>query len=224
MAIFGFIRALLDAAWKLRKFRKVSDKLRILSVQSFIPAWQTSMGHGVGVFSLNAPADVDDISKVENRLGCQLAGELKEFYGVCNGFKSTTSDCSSYIVPLRELQYASQYEPSLSNQLEQKWKDLNDVNAPRGLLVISDSFVKIITADEDTVLSFHDVDNMIALHPPEDGKVVLIVVHDMACYPAGTVLEVEGLSATRFENVRTWLASVAATNEMLGSFTKEISN
>lgn len=221
MAIFGFFRVLLISGWRLHKFRRAANRLRRLALADFIPEWKITMDKSPdGSYPiLNAAASPTQILETEERLGCIFTDEISAFYGVCNGIRWNSNENKMDIVPLHQLRYSSQYEPSLSVQAERKWEN-SDVGSgvPKGLVVISDNFVNIFTDTEERVLPFKDIDKMVAIQAPLEGKAILAIVHTNPYFPLGTILEVEGLSVTRFDNLRSWLASLAATNAMLSAF------
>lgn len=61
---------------------------------------------------------------------------------------------------------------------------------------------------------------MLALEKPAR-QCAVVVVSDLPGLPSGTVLYVEGYSATRHESIRAWLASDASTVAMINNMIPE---
>jgi hypothetical protein len=81
--------------------------------------------------------------------------------------------------------------------------------------VLSTSLVKLMANAAEHVLPFDALDAMLALERPDGARGAVMLAEPLGAMSAGTVLDVEGCSATRYGSLRAWLAMPAA---MLGTF------
>ena len=125
------------------------------------------------------------------------------------------------IASLEELRRSSEFVPPLSAQLLADWEEWGrEHEEPKGLRVFANNFADLLSDSPERTIPFSDVDAMLALETPDSGQGALMVVEANRHFPIGTVLAVENLQATRFENLRAWMASTVANLAMVSTSSK----
>ncbi len=210
MGLFSLLRVAFGTARAIRHSRKHVNALAELPMPDFIPRWVESMSSVADVPhpALRSAVPAAYIAEAEQRLAARLPDELKALYAITDGIDWSAADYHDDFVRIADLKPSAAYSPSLSEQLRGEWERYGrDDGEPEGLTVFSESLVKIMTNKPEFMLPFDDVDDMLALEAPASGNGVVIVSKSHRLLPVGTVLGVENLSATRYGNIRSWLAS-----------------
>lgn len=220
MGFFKMLRVLFGTAKAIRQSQSQTDELSALSMADFLPRWMKILSrspdgsHPV----LGKPIDALAIASHEQRLDCALPGELAEFYQIADGIDWTSVEYRKDFESISEIRFSSAHSPSLSSQLQTEWQEWGrEQGEPRGLRVFSTSLIDLAADDAECTIPFSEVDDMLSLEAPENGKGAVLVTKENRHLPIGTVLEIENLVATRFESIRQWLGSTAASVTMLSA-------
>ncbi|HEY5995096.1 MAG TPA: SMI1/KNR4 family protein [Gallionellaceae bacterium] len=213
MGIFAAFRALNETRKTLKKSAKEEDALRALPMAEFLPRWagllSGATGGGPVFHKAAAHADLD---LAEQRLGWPLPPELREFYLNANGIDWPMEGYRKNLPSASEIRLSSAYVPALSAQLLDSWQSWGrDEGEPKGIKVFSTSLLDLMADRYECVIPFSEVDGMLSLDAPESGDGAVLVVNSNRHFPIGTVLEVENLTATRYDGIRQWLASGTGT-------------
>jgi len=221
MGIFAFLRIAFRTKRMLDQSKKQAKALGELPLPEFIPKWLEQMSSATDNTYpiLRPPALASEIADAEQRLGMPLPDELKEFYTLCDGIDWSSASYREDFVRISELKPSCQHKPPLRMQLRKEWETWGrDDGLPEGLQVFSGNLLKLMADAHEFVLPFTDVDEMLALETPASGSGILIVTRPHRLLPRGTILEVENLSATLHDTIRSWLAESASTIAMSNTF------
>ncbi len=210
MNVFGFLRVLFGTARRLRDKNVQADQLSTLAMPELVREWHARLDKPeVWAGSLRAP-DVGGVAAAEARLGVVLPEQLRHFYEVCDGVEALSPDYPHPVVRIAELVPTAFHSPSLSAQCEAQWREWGEQDGdPRALRVFPPGFVAAITDRSERELPFSFADALLALEAPRAGTCVAMLVAEEAAYPAGTVFQIENLTATRYDTLATWLATSA---------------
>ena len=139
----------------------------------------------------------------------RLPPELLEFYAHCDGFDAT-DDFPVRVLPLAQLQLGADYRPAPSARIEAFWQENGNDSEKDGCLAIlpPDNLTALMANAAEGFIRPTAVDMMVPIVPVEDGAFSVILVAGLGeKLPAGTVLEYENGSATRYDGFRHWLAT-----------------
>jgi len=212
MGFLTALRAIAKTIFAVRRAKKEGNALARLPLPELLPKWLEIMSSDPDIpFPLlRSPASASEIADAERRLGITLPDELKTFYALSDGIGWSAADYRNDFVRISELKPSCRYDPPLSEQLRKEWESWGRENGePEGLPVFSTSLVDLGANRYESVLSFQEVDNMLALETPDSGCAVLIVAQPHPLLPEGTVLDLENLVATRYSNIADWLSGSA---------------
>ena len=143
----------------------------------------------------------------------RLPDDLTEFYAHCDGFEPVHGDFPAAIYPIHDLKLGADHMPSLSARLVSYWQENGNDSEKPGLLSIlpPDDLAALASHAADSYLKPSLLDVAVPLCPPRGSDFKVILLTDSGEHlPRGTVLSVEGGSATRYANFKTWLASYAS--------------
>ncbi len=140
-----------------------------------------------------------------------LPAEVEEFYRVCDGIASLSGDFPLQILPRSALRLGTQHDKLLSAHLRKYWLKHGRASGEREAVQVfpANDLLALLADQEELLLPFSALDQCVPLGSPSDGIYPLLLVSPMAGMPAGTILEVEGQSATRYSNFQSWLAHFA---------------
>jgi hypothetical protein len=143
----------------------------------------------------------------------KLPDELAEFYAECDGFEPIHGEFPAAVLKLAELRLGSEYAPSVADRLAEFWKEYGNDSEKPGMLSIlpPDDLAALATHSADSYLRPSSLEFALPLcEPGANDFVVLLLVDAGENLPRGTVLEVEGGSATRYPGFKAWLGSRAS--------------
>ena len=142
----------------------------------------------------------------------------------CDGFETVHGEFPAAILKIGELQLGADYKPTLSERLSRYWAEYgNDSETPGVLSVLPpDNLSALATHSADCHLRPSILEMTIPLCRPEGDRFVVVLLADAGeNLPRGTVLDVEGGSATRYPSFKAWLGSYASLfgsmNQRLGA-------
>lgn len=210
MNIFGFFRVLFGTVRRLRDNNAQADQLSTLAMPELVREWHARLDKpAVWAGSLRAPA-AGGVAAAEARLGVVLPEQLRRFYEVCDGVEARSPDYPHPFVRIAELTTTASYSPSLAAQCESQWREWGEQDGdPRALRVFPPGFVAAIADRSERELPFSFADALLALEAPREGTCVAMLVAEESLYPAGTVFQIENLTATRYDTLASWLAKSA---------------
>lgn len=200
-------------AWSVRKAlqqqRTSAEEVRALPMDEFIAqclAWLNECG-GQWHATARAPAAQ---ATGESRL--RLPAELHEFYLHCDGFAPGTDDFPAPIMPAHELQGGIDYSPPLSERIRNYWKRNGNDSEVEGMLGIfpPNNLAALASNSFEIMVPVGLLDSLTPLCPPKDDVFVAVLTEANDHLPVGTVLEIEGGTATRYDGFRHWLSSYAS--------------
>ena len=143
----------------------------------------------------------------------KLPDELTEFYAVCDGFEPIHGEFPAAILKLNELRLGSEYKPSIADRLSAFWKEYGNDSEKPGMLSIlpPDNLAALATHSADCYLRPTLLDAALLLCEPDTDDFSVLLLADAGEHlPRGTVLEVEGGSATRYSSFKAWLGTRAS--------------
>lgn len=209
--IFKLGKILAGTATVIRQQRELGRELAALPMAEFVTACVHNLNQSAGNWSGRArPAHADAAAMAQAR---KLPAELAEFYRHCDGFEPVHGSFPAAILPIAELRLGADYQPPLSARLARYWAQYGNDSAQAGLLSIlpPDNFVALATHGADAYLRPSVLDMSIPLCLPEADRFVVMLLTDAGNdLPGGTVLDIEGGSATRYSGFKTWLGSCAS--------------
>jgi hypothetical protein len=90
----------------------------------------------------------------------------------------------------------------------QHWEQYRkEVGEPKVVELFAPGSLTHVLGDPETTLSFEDLDLFLSLQIPPDTGCLLIAHRDELGVPKDSVIEVENLTATRYESLSHWLSS-----------------
>lgn len=143
----------------------------------------------------------------------KLPVELAEFYAQCDGFEPVHGEFPAAVLKVTELCLGAEYTPSIAARLSAFWKEYGNDSEKPGLLSIlpPDDLGALATHSADCYLRPSILEFALPLCEPNENDCVVILLADAGeKLPRGTVLEIEGGSATRFTGFKSWLGSRAS--------------
>ena len=209
--LFRFGRVLLGTAKAVKHQRQTAVDLRALPPAAFVAACVEGFNAPAAPWRGEARPPAPDADALAQAL--RLPAPLREFYRVCDGFASDSPEFPTPVLGLRELRPGEACAPPLSARLRTYWAAHgNDAAQTDRLAVLPpDSLLALVTADTECELPADAVDTMMLLCSPgatEFTVIALTGVSDQIA--AGSVLDVEGGSATRYDDFTHWLATRAS--------------
>ena len=209
--IFRMGKVLVGTAKAVQGQRRKAQDIAALPMPEFISACLDGLNRSGGAWrgAMRPPSGQARALSAAKR----LPTELGEFYTHCNGFMATEGDFPVLLPPLEELRLGADCVPALSEQLASTWEEYgNDTDKP-GLLAVlpPDSLLAMVTNAAECHVRPSVLDAAVALCTPgpHDFSVILLTAAS-AQLPAGTVLDVESGSATRYPSFKPWLATRAS--------------
>jgi len=142
-----------------------------------------------------------------------LPDELAEFYAECDGFEPVHGEFPAAVLKLNELRLGSEYKPSISDRLSAIWEEYGNDSEKPGMLSIlpPDNLAALATHSADCYLRPSLLDFALPLCEPDANDFVVLLLADAGeNLPRGTILEVEGGSATCYSGFKTWLGTRAS--------------
>lgn len=215
MGLFDLLRGGITVAKSVRKVSEDNEKARVLAttapMDAILGGWIASQNR----FPENwlceprPAAEESAVARAGERLGAPLPPQVAQFYRQANGIAVKQGDFPYPFLPVAALVAAGAHRPALSAQLADQWDEWGREDGQgRELHVFTTSLMDLATDRPESLLAFADADAIIPLTVPRKGACIAFVLRDGA-YPAGTILEVENLCATRYTGLKEWLAMTA---------------
>jgi hypothetical protein len=138
-----------------------------------------------------------------------LPDEVRAFYATCNGLdaKAGSSPFPHPLLGVTALVPCGLHRPPLSAQCEAQWEEWGkEQEEPRALRIFPNHMRNILADEDEGEMQFKDADRIVALTVPREGVCIGFAIDGSLGYPAGTIFHIENLLATRFDNLRQWLA------------------
>ena len=195
----------------VRNQREIGKNLSSLPMERFVPDCLSCLNQSAGNWQGRARQPSEAGSTIA--ISKQLPDDLVEFYSVCDGFEAIQGDFPACIYPVNDLHLGATHTPTLSSLLESYWKEHGNDSERPGLLSIlpPDDLGALVTHSADSYLTPSSVDLAVLLCPPEEQDFVAILLVDSGENLArGTVIEIEGGSATRYSSFKSWLGTRAS--------------
>ena len=139
----------------------------------------------------------------------RLPEELIAFYEHCDGF-DFTHDFPACLLPLEQLRLGADHVPPPSKLLHDFWKEHGNDAEQEGMLAVMppENLTALMTNSAETYVRPQAVDLMVPIVPSTENTFVLVMLAPIGeKLPAGTVLEYENGSATRYDGFKHWLAT-----------------
>lgn len=209
--IFRMGKVLLGTAKVVRAQRTLGREIASLPMAEFVTECMQNLNQSAGNWEgrIRPPDAAAALLAREKK----LPAELQEFYAHCDGFEAIYGEFSASILPIGELRPGADYRPKLSTRLCGYWAENgNDSEEPDLLSILPpDNLSALATHAADCHLRPALLDMAIPLCEPDKDRFVVILLADAGeNLPAGTVLDIEGGSATRYPGFKAWLGSHAS--------------
>ncbi len=214
MGLFDFFRldkTAASTAEAARARRSVARRLAALPMPEFVPECLRKLNQSDGAWTghTRTPQRVARVLAANK----QLPDELADFYCMCDGFESPDPDFPAPVLPISSLRSGSHYKPLLSELLTAYWSEHGNAFDQPGLLAVLPANHPGAgpnpAADHYVPPSLLDL--AVPLCPPRSANFVVLLIADASpTLPRGTVLEIEGGSATHYPGFKAWLASRAS--------------
>lgn len=221
MNLFKLGKVAVGTAKAVRSQRTLGRELAALPMPAFIDAClenlNTSAGQWVG--RVRPPA----AGAAQLARDKRLPSELREFYAFCNGFEAVQGEFPAPVLPLAGLKLGADCEPPLSVRLARYWAEHgNDSEQPGQLSVLPpDDLAALAAHAAEGHLRPALLDLAIPLCPPRRDRFTVVLLAPAGTqWPRGTVLDVEGGSATRYPGFKAWLGTYAS---LFGSMGRPVS-
>jgi hypothetical protein len=202
--IFGTVKA-------VRNQRTLGKDLAALPMDRFVPDCLSCLNQSAGNWQGRARPPSESAPAIARTK--QLPDELIEFYAVCDGFEAIHGDFPACVFPIEDLRLGAIHTPTPSSLLASYWQEHGNDSEKPGLLSVlpPDDLAALATHSADCYLMPSSIDLAVLLCPPVERDFVAILLADSdANLPRGTVLEVEGGSATRYPSFKAWLGTRAS--------------
>lgn len=215
--MFRTDKAAARAALAARTQRSTGRRLAAMPMQEFVPECLRKLNQsGAGAAHTRAPQRGARVLAANK----QLPDELADFYCMCDGFESPDPDFPAPLLPISRLRPGANAKPALSERLAAYWAERGNPSNQTGLLAVlpANPLTADATPAANDYLPLSALDQAMLLCPPRAaGFVVLLIADTNTTLPRGTVLEVEGGSATRYPGFKAWLGSRASRVGAMGN-------
>lgn len=204
-------KVLVGTAKAVREQRSLGRDLAALPMPEFVSECIRNLNNSAGNWEgRSRPPNGSAVIAAKER---NLPDEIAEFYLECDGFEPVRGEFPTAVLRLTDLRLGSEYTPSLADRLTAFWKEYgNDSEKPGMLSVLPpDDLAALATHSADCYLCPAMLKSALTLCEPEESDFVVVLLDDAGeNLPRGTVLEVEGGSATRYPGFKAWLGSTAS--------------
>ncbi len=216
--LFKLGKVFVGTAKAVRAQRALGREIAALPMPAFVAACIENLNQSAGQWSGRArPPAADAAVRVREK---RLPSELREFYAHCNGFETVDGDFPAAVLPLAELRLGADCQPPLSERLARYWAEHGNDSEKPGLLSVlpPDDLAALATHSAECHLRPAVLDMAIPLYTPEATRFTVVLLAPAGPeLPRGTVLDVEGGSATRYPGFKAWLGSYASLFGSMGS-------
>jgi hypothetical protein len=209
--IFRVGKVLVGTAKAVREQRSLGRELAELPMPEFVPECIRNLNKSAGNWEgRSRPPNPSAASLAKER---KLPDELAEFYAECDGFEPVHGEFPAAVLKLTDLRLGSSYTPSLAERLATFWMECGNDSEKPGMLSIlpPDNLAALATHSADCYLRPSSLEFALPLCEPSGNDFVVLLLADAGeNLPRGTVLEVEGGSATRYPGFKAWLGTRAS--------------
>lgn len=209
--IFRMGKVLVGTAKAVREQRSLGRDLAALPMPEFVEECVRNLNKSAGNWEgRSRPPNPSAAVLAKER---KLPDELAEFYTECDGFEPIHGEFPAAVLRLAELRLGSEYTPSVAARLAEFWAEHgNDSEKPEMLSILPpDNLVALATNSADCYLRPSSLEFALPLCEPGANDFVVVLLTDSGeNLPRGTVLEVEGGSATRYPGFKAWLGTRAS--------------
>lgn len=209
--IFRMGKVLAGTAKAVRAQRTLGQEIASLPMVEFVTACMQNLNQSAGNWEGRIrPPDATAALLAREK---KLPAELQEFYAHCDGFEAIHGEFPAAILPLGKLRPGADYKPNLSTRLSRYWAENgNDAEEPDLLSILPpDNLSALVTHSADCLLPTASLDMAIPLCEPDKDRFVVVLLTDADKeLPAGTVLDIECGSATRYPGFKAWLGCYAS--------------
>ena len=209
--IFRFRHVVVGAVGAVREQRALGRDLSALPMREFVPECLRNLNQSSGNWEGRVRPPNESAAVLAEKM--QLPEELAEFYAVCDGFEPIHGELPAAVLPLAELRLAVDYQPTLVERLERYWSDEgNDSEQPEMLAIFPrDNLAAFATNSAQDYLRPSLLDSALPLCEPRGGDFVVMLLADAGeGLPRGSVLDIEGGSATHYPGIKAWLGTTAS--------------
>lgn len=214
--IFKFFKIIFGTAKAVRTQRTLGNKLSALPMSTFVPECLRNLNASAGNWEGRAlPPNPSAAVLVEKM---HLPVELAEFYSQCNGFEAVHGDFPSAILPVEKLRLGAEFNPDLAERLTSYWSEYGNDSENEGLLSVlpPDDLAALASHAADCHVSPSELNQAVPLCEPDGSNFVVLLLNTVnEKLQTGTILDIEGGSATRYPSFKVWLGSHAS---LFGSF------
>lgn len=209
--IFRMGKVLVGTARSVRDQRALGRQISALPMPEFVAECMRHLNAVSGAWEGRVrPPDAQAAAIAERK---RLPAELRDFYLACDGFERVKDEMPAAILPVSALKLGADHTPPLSRRLASYWeRDGNESEQPGMLSVLPpDDLFAIAAHAAEGHLRPALLDMALPLCEPEEDRFVVILLVDAGKgFPAGTVLDVEAGSATRYPGFKAWLGTTAS--------------
>jgi hypothetical protein len=212
---FRLGKVLFGTAMAVRRQRTLGRKIASLPMAEFVADCIKNLNQSAGNWEGRLRHPNPEAALLANAR--KLPAELREFYLHCDGFEAVKGQFPAAILKVGELQLGADYQPTLSERLARYWEENGNESEEPGLLSVlpPDDLAALATHAADCHLRPSILETTIPLCRPDGDRFVVVLLTDADEHlPRGTVLDIEGGSATRYPGFKAWLGSCAS---MFGS-------
>lgn len=218
--LFKFGKVLVGTAKAVREQRTLGREISSLPMAEFVAACVQNLNQSAGNWEgrVRPPNPEAALLASEKR----LPPELQEFYLHCDGYEAVQGEFPAAILGIADLQLGADCKPSLSERLSRYWAEHGNDSDKPGLLSVlpPDNLAALATHAAECHLRPSVLEMTIPLCRPDADRFVVVLLADAGeNLPQGTVLDVEGGSATRYPGFKAWLGSYAS---LFGSMSKRL--
>jgi hypothetical protein len=208
--IFRAGKVVAHVAKSVKNQRATAQELRALPMPEFIARCLEGMHSEHTEWKATARAARPDAQAMA--AAKRLPPDLAEFYAHCDGFEATP-DFPASVLALGELRLGADHPVPPSRHVEDFWKEYGNDCERQGWMTVlpPDNLLALASNNAETHVRPASLDVTVPLVPmDENGFAVVLLAGIGDALPAGTVLEYENGSATRYDDFRHWLATQAS--------------
>ena len=205
---------------------ELAGRLQALPMHELLRSWLSAINRYPERWQgrLRDQAPGDQVAAAMQRLNGALPEDLSAFYSICNGVAPMSTEFPTVLLPVRALARAGMHRPPLSVQCQRLARQAASLpsSAPGAtanppatpqegqVQLVDSSVLPPVSAPGVSSLNFEQVDALLALEIPRDARCVTLVIEGSSGLEPGTVLDFDGLNATRYDSLSRWLACYAA--------------
>ncbi len=191
-----------------------SKELSSSSVNNLVDLFNqhfTEIGLIDWVGSIVNPASIGAITNAEDRMGIKFTKDTKLFFLESNGIDNKGGDCPFSVFSIDCLKRGLNHKERISDKVIKIQKKYGQVVG--GEICVTeinnvDDIFNRAAGKIDTSISIEDADKLILLSSnPNKIQTVGLCVDNIKNLNIGCVVDIEGSNATKYSNIKEWLAS-----------------